>query len=90
MSPMPYRGWSPQRWRTVREALKSWARTKRLIVILLVMTACTVVIMHVARTEVSPIVAVVQHHLQRRVVHHHLLRLPHRVVHHLLCRLIRA
>ena len=66
--PMPYKDWSPQRWRTVQSALKDWPRTKRLILIILVMTACAAVIMSVgiiaavvASAEIGHIVAVVQH-----------------------------
>lgn len=72
---MPYKDWSPQRWRTVQSALKDWPRTKRLILIILVMTACAAVIMClgiiaavVASAEIGHIVAVVQHRLPRRLM----------------------
>jgi hypothetical protein len=69
-----YRDYSPQRWKAVQEAIKDWPRTIRFILILLVMTACTVVIMRFASVEVSHVVAAAQHHLPRRVVQHHLPR----------------
>jgi hypothetical protein len=71
----PYGDWSPQRWRTVRKALKDGDRTKRLILIILVMTAGAAVLMIlgiiatvVVGAEVGHIVAVVQHHLSRRLI----------------------
>jgi hypothetical protein len=67
---MPLKDWSPQRWRTVQSALKDWPRTKRLILLLLVMTACSAVIICLgivaslyATAEVGQFIPVVPHHL---------------------------